>query len=195
MFARSGSLRAAFATLFAFAALLALAAPLSTARAQDSPPPPAGERDALEQQVRRRMSEILKSQLGLTDEQVRRLQATNRRFEGQRRALFDQERDVRIDLRRAIDDDDSTRVGGLLDRMIALQRERLDLTEAEQRELATFMTPVQRAKLFGMEEQIRRRMMEMREQRMQQGPMGPGRRPMGGPPRRPPAGGGSPRPF
>ena len=195
MFARSRALRAAFAVLFAFAALLALAAPLSTARAQDPPPPPPGERDALEQQVRRRMSEILKSQLGLTDEQVRRLQATNRRFEGQRRALFDQERDVRMDLRRAIDDDDSTRVGGLLDRMIALQRERLDLTETEQRELATFMTPVQRAKLFGMEEQIRRRMMEMREERMRQGPMAPGRRPMGGSPRRPPAGGGSPRPF
>jgi hypothetical protein len=173
-----------------------LLAPTAIVRAQEPPPPPSAERDSLELQVRRRMSEILKSQLGLTDDQVRQLQATNRRFEGQRRALFDQERDVRMDLRRAIDGDDTTRVGALLDRMIGLQRERLDLTEAEQRELATFMTPLQRAKLFGMEEQIRRRMMEMRDTRMQQQRPNQGRRPPGGP-GRPPAGGTprSPRPF
>jgi len=185
------------------AALTALVlAPLLTSaaqvRAQEPPPPPSAERDSLEQQVRRRMSEMLKTQLGLTDDQVRRLQSTNRRFEGQRRALFDQEREVRMDLRRAIDGGDTTRVGALLDRMIALQRERLDLTEAEQKELATFMTPVQRAKLFGMEEQIRRRMMEMRDNRMQQQRPNQGRRPPIGPggPGRPPAGGTrSPRPL
>lgn len=180
------------------ASALVLSVAVAPVRAQEPPPPPSAERDSLEQQVRRRMSQMLKSQLGLTDDQVRRLQATNRQFEGQRRALFDQERDVRMDLRRAIDGGDTARVGGLLDRMIALQRERLDLTEAEQKELATFMTPVQRAKLFGMEEQIRRRMMEMREDRMQQQrPMPGGRRPpVGGQGRRPPGGNpGSPRPF
>jgi hypothetical protein len=144
------------------------------------------ERDSLEAQVRRRMSQMLRNQLGLDDEQVRRLQSTNRRFEGQRRALFDEERDVRMNLRRAINSGDTGNVGGLLDRMIALQRQRLDLTEAEQKELATFLTPVQRARLFGMEEQIRRRMMEMRDQRTQR--PAPGRRPGAPPTRRPPPG-------
>jgi periplasmic protein CpxP/Spy len=134
------------------------------------------QRDSLEARVRQRMGQVLKTQLGLTDEQLRRLQATNQRFEGQRRALFAQERDVRAGIRAEIASGDTTRnaqISALLDRMIQIQRERFDLLEAEQQELATFLTPVQRARYFGMEEQIRRRMTEMREQ----GARVPGRRP------------------
>jgi protein CpxP len=104
-----------------------------------------------------------------------------------------QEREVRMGLRQEIESGDTTRsaqVSALLDRMLVLQRQRLELVEAEQKELATFLTPVQRAKYFGMEEQIRRRVMEMREQQMRRGggdrgrPGGPepirgGRRPPG----------------
>lgn len=162
-----------------------LAAPVALTAQGEPPRPP---RDSLEAQVRTRMSQILKNQLGLSDPQVRQLQQTNRRFEGRRRALLQQERGVRGELRQAIEANDSTRVGPLLDQMFALQRSRLDLTEAEQKELATFLTPLQRARLFGMEEQIRRRMTEMRDARQQRGGQRP---PPGGPPgRRPP----SPRP-
>lgn len=173
---------------------LAFAAPLASS-AQGAPPnaPPADERqrDSLETQVRVRMMRMLRQQLELTDDQVRRLGATNRRFEGQRRQMFEQERRVRFDLRQALGDGgDTTRVAALLDSMLTLQRERVELMEAEQRELATFLSPVQRARLVGLEEQIRRRMMEMREQRNgQDRPQGGGRRPGGPPPtgaRRPP---------
>lgn len=157
------------ARLVGVAALLALAAfPGAVAAQRGAPPPPQGERDSLEARVRVRMGQMLRNQLGLTDVQVRQLQATNRRFEGQRRTLLQQEREVRTGLRRAIEDGDSSRVSTLLDQMFALQRQRLDLTEAEQKELATFLNPVQRAKLFGMEEQIRRRMVEMQADRMEQ---------------------------
>lgn len=142
------------------------------------------QRDSLEARVRQRMGQVLKNQLGLTDEQLRRLQATNRRFEGQRRALFMQEREVRAGIRTEVEAGDTTRnaqISTLLDRMLQIQRQRMDLMEAEQRELATFLTPVQRARYFGMEEQIRRRMTEMRDQREAT----PGRRPGAPPPASP----------
>lgn len=142
--------------------VLVLATP---AFAQDRPADEA-RRDSLEARVRSRMTQILRTQVQLDDEQLRRLQAHNRRFEGQRRGLLEQERRVRIELRAAIELGDSTqnpKVASLLDRTIQLQRERLELLEAEQRELATFLTPLQRAKLYGVEEQMRRRMQDMRD--------------------------------
>jgi hypothetical protein len=158
------------------AALLGLLLWAGPTMAQDRPAPDA-RRDSLEARVRMRMAQMLRTQIGLDDEQMRRLQATNRRFEGQRRELFDQERRVRVQLRAAIELGDSTqnaRIGPLLDRTMQLQRQRLDLQEAEQRELATFLTPLQRARLYGLEEQMRRRMQEMRDSG------GPNRRGQGG---------------
>jgi Spy/CpxP family protein refolding chaperone len=153
--------------LLTLAAVVSLAA--STIGAQQAPqgaPPLDPQRDSLETQVRVRMMQMLKTQLNLTDEQVRRLGATNRRFEGQRRQMFEQERRVRFDLRQALSEGgDTTQVASLLDRMLTLQKDRASLMEAEQRELATFLTPVQRARLVGLEEQIRRRMTDMRDNR------------------------------
>lgn len=185
--------------LLVAACAVAFAGLSSTAAAQDRRPEPTpAQRDSLEARVRARMAMMLRSQLGLSDEQLRRFQATNQKFEGQRRSLFEQERDVRRDLRTALAASDTAqqqaRVATLLDRTLQLQRQRLELVEAEQRELATFLTPVQRARLFGIEEQIRRRVMEMREQQGDRSvrPMGPGLRrpgadgPTPGAPRRPP---------
>ena len=159
------------------AALLVGAASVADAQGRPTRPASQSERDSLEARVQQRMVQMLRTQLGLNAEQMRQLQAANRQFEGQRRALFEQERRVRIDLRLVMaqgDSADPARIAALLDRTLVLQRQRLDLVEAEQKELATFLTPMQRARLFGMEEQIRRRMMEMREQ----GP--PSRRPPDG---------------
>jgi hypothetical protein len=161
----------------------------ATAGAQRAPD---AERDSLEARVRARMAQMMRTQLGLSDAQVRQLQATNRRFEGQRRTLFEEERSVRAQLREALGSatpDQDARIGTMLDRTLQLQRQRLELTEAEQKELATFLTPTQRARLFGMEEQMRRRMEEMREGAGRPGQSPPVRRPGAGTPpagRRPP---------
>ena len=174
-----------------FAALLLLGLSTSLATAQDAREGDA-RRDSLEARVRARMALMLRTQVGLDDEQIRRLQATNRRFEGQRRELFNQERRVRAELRSALASDSArdARIAPLLDRTIQLQRQRLDLLEAEQKELATFLTPTQRARLYGMEEQMRRRMQEMRDARPSEG-NGGRRGPPGaarpGTPRQPPA--------
>jgi protein CpxP len=152
---------------------LALVAPAGVVSAQApqpqrqaQPQPVSAERDSLERRVRVRMSQLLRTQLGLSDDQMRKLQAANGRFEVRRRELFQQERNVRGELREAMrtgDTTDNAAISSLLDRMIAVQRQRVELMESEQRELATFLTPLQRAKYFGMEEQIRRRVMEMRD--------------------------------
>jgi hypothetical protein len=157
--------------------------------AQDRPPraPTAAQRDSLEERVRSRMAQMLRVQVGLTDDQIRQLQATNRRFEGQRRTLFGEERRVRAELGRILESRDTTqdaRLAVLLDQTIKLQRDRLDLLEAEQKELATFLTPTQRARVFGIEEQIRRRMLEMRQRAGEAGRDG-ARRPTGATPRQP----------
>lgn len=168
---------------FALALLASLGTTMVRAQEPPPPPPPSAERDSLESQVRQRMARMLRTQLGLTDEQMRRLAATNRRFERQRIALLGRERQVRTALRSAIESGDTTQgaqVSVLLDQMLTLQRDRLDLLEQEQKELATFLTPFQRARYYGMEEQVRRRLMEMREQQMRRGgPDGPRRPPPG----------------
>ncbi|MCC7000825.1 MAG: Spy/CpxP family protein refolding chaperone [Gemmatimonadaceae bacterium] len=163
---------------------------LSAQQAVSGNAPPMS-RDSIDTRVRLRIAQIVKSQLGLTDRQVRQLMLTNRRFEAQRVELFEQEREVRTALRDEIESRDTTRqvqVSELLDRMLKLQRDRLSLLEAEQKELATFLTPVQRARYFGLEEQIRRRVMDLRDQGPPDGAPGGARRPMGpGGGRRPPA--------
>lgn len=123
-------------------------------------------RDSLEHRVRARMANILRTQLGLTDAQMARLRQSNERFEARRRELFQREREARGALREVMRSRDTTQqaqVGELLDRVVAVQRQRAELAEEEQRDLATFLTPMQRARYFGMEEQIRRRVEEMRE--------------------------------
>jgi periplasmic protein CpxP/Spy len=140
-------------------------------RRQQQPPP----RALLERQLGERMAAVVKTRLGLTDAQMTRLQRTNQRFEVQRRQLLQQERETRRALREELalgNAANEQRVAELTDRGIQIQRRRLDIIESEQRELAEFMTPVQRAKYFGIQEQMRRRVEEMR--RRQQPPGGRG---------------------
>ena len=146
-------------------------APSLAAQRQDSPR--VANRQQLEQRVRERFAAVVRRRVGLTDEQMRRLAQVNERFEAQRRDLIEQERDVRIGLRSEVmagDDANSERVAQLLDQMLRVQRERVALLEREQRELAGFMSPVQRARYLGVQDQIRRAMEDMRRRRQEQSP-------------------------
>lgn len=123
--------------------------------------------DALRRRFQERFGAMVKDRLDLSDSQVVRLGETNRRFEEQRRLLMQQERDVRMSLRDELLADqqgrgNQQRIGELLDRAIRVQRQRAELLETEQRELARFMNPSQRAKLLGMQEQLRRNAGEIR---------------------------------
>jgi hypothetical protein len=156
--------------------LAALLAPLFTAGAQKVPPAKPGDRPALEQQFRERSARLAKQRLGLTDAQLERLEKSNARFAPQFRQLATQEHDIRDQLRREMTLGDSANqrhVNELLDASIRLQKQRIAVVESEQKELATFLTPVQRARYLFLQTQFQKRAAELR---------GPGRFP--GRPRR-----------
>ncbi len=121
-------------------------------------------RQVLEQRLRERTGELVRRRLQLTPDQMTKLQSTNRQFEQRRGALLMKEREVRRELRQQLTSGtaDQNRVGTLLDQTMQLERQRLDVVQNEQRELAKFLTPVQRAKLFGLQNEMRRRAQELR---------------------------------
>jgi Spy/CpxP family protein refolding chaperone len=98
---------------------------------------------------------------------MQQLGQVNGRFERQRMQLLRQERQTRQEMRRQMASGtsaDQNRVNDLINQTLRIQRERLDLTEREQQELSQFMTPMQRAMYFGIQDEVRRRMEEMRQQ-------------------------------
>jgi protein CpxP len=126
----------------------------------------APQRAALEERVRERTAEIVRRRLELNDDQMRRLQAANQQFDRQRMGLITEERQARQALRAEVvvgDAANQQKVAGLLDQLMRLQRRRLDLVESEQREIGKFLTPVQRAKYLGLQNEIRKRMEELRD--------------------------------
>lgn len=162
----------------------------ATGRAQPPGQRPPGDRQALEKRFRDRLAAVIRERLSLNDDQMARLTQLNGSFEEQRRALFVEEIEVRRGMRQAMQSEspsDSV-VAPLLNRAVRLQRRRVELLEAEHRELEQFLSPVQHAKYFGMQEQLRRQMEEMRARREGEGdvPAGPGRGMRR--PRRPPGG-------
>ncbi len=151
-------------------------------RVQGQPGAPA-QGGALQRQFRERLAEVVKRRLNLNDAQMQQLGRVNDRFERDRLLLLRDERRARQALRAEVltgDSADQAKVAGLLDQLLTIQRRRLDLTESEQRELSTFMTPTQRAKYFGIQDELRQRLENVRRQRME---------------RRAGAGGGTQRPL
>ena len=67
---------------------------------------------------------------------------------------------------RAGDKANEAKVGELLDQMPGLERRKLDLMESEQRELAKFLSPTQRAHYFGLQDELRRGMQDVQRGRM-----------------------------
>jgi Spy/CpxP family protein refolding chaperone len=164
---------------------LAIGAPLA-AGAQAPPPQAPDARAAAQQRLRQRLARLLRERVGLSDDQLRRLGSVSQRFDARRQELFREERTARQALRRELSTEsaDQTRVAAQIDQLFAVQRRRLDLAAEEQRELAGFMTPVQRARYLALQEHLRRRTEEMRRRRGGGPPRGAGRRgPPGGAPR------------
>ena len=152
-------------------ALLLLAAPLSAQRdrasaaSSDSVAMASPERKQLERRLHQRVLDVVRDRLSLTEEQVDKLSATTDRYAEQRRTLAQRERSLRFELRAQLrrgDSADQQRVAQLLDQTMQAQQDRLDLYRKEQSDLSAFLTPVQRAKYMGLQEQMRSRVEELR---------------------------------
>lgn len=133
----------------------------SAIRQEQQPNP---RRQALVRQVRQAFARVVRKQLSLSDEQMQSLQRVDTKYEQQRRALLRDERQARLDLQTAMADSasaDQSRISRQLDVLIQSQRKRADLLDAEQKELSSFLTPLQRAKYFAIKERLNRRLQEL----------------------------------
>jgi len=137
------------------------------ARSQQLAPGGRGlEGRPMERRVQQAIAKAVRSQLNLDDEKMRQLERTTTKFEAERRTLLRDERDARQTLRAAIEDStatDQNRIEQAMGKMIQIQRKRVDMLEAEQKDLATFLTPKQRAQYFALRERITRRLMELEQ--------------------------------
>ena len=132
----------------------------------------AGNRAQLERRFRQMLYQVTRRRVGLSDAQMNRLMPINQRFETERRGIQRQERETRLALRDAMRDSthaDQARITSYLDRLVDLQRQRVELVAREQRDLAEFMTPLQRARYTALQEQVRRRIEQMARQNRAQG--------------------------
>ncbi len=124
-------------------------------------PGPGPQRAQLEQRARQAYGRVLRERVGLTPEQVRQLGAANQRLAAPRQQLMRDERAARQALVQQVRLDsaaDQGKVSALLAQLDAIQRRRLELIEQEDRALAEFMSPLQRAKYRALQELVRRRM-------------------------------------
>jgi hypothetical protein len=146
----------------------------ATSRAQAQEPAGDSSRERVSERVMGarpsvdRLAEAVQRRLGLNDEQARRLRDATGRYATQRHQLMRQERTLRRDLREELARGTAAqqeRVGRMLDDLLGLQRSRADLVAAEQRDLARFLTPVQRAEFLALQERAFRAAQQMRLQR------------------------------
>jgi len=138
--------------------------------------PPLGERALLQRQVRQAWIGNVRRQLNLNNEQMRTLNQVNTKYERQRGDIQRDERQARLGLKAAMEDtaagDQNARIEQQMNVLVGAQRRRADLFENEQKELAGFLTPLQRARYSVLQERLAQRLQQLR-QNQQEGPTGP----------------------
>ena len=156
---------------------------LGQARRRGNEPPPNAKRGALAREIRQTFFGVVKRRLNLNDEQAVKLEQADTRFQRERNLVGADERQARQSLKVALEDTtgtpDNAKIDQYMTRLVQAQHKRADLLEAEQKELAGFLTPVQRAQYFALRENLNRRIAQMNQD------AGEGRRggpPPGGPP-------------
>lgn len=125
-------------------------------------------RAQMERRLQERINQVVRQRLNLNDEQMGKLRGVATHIEDDRRVLRNEEMTSRFALRQELlggAKADEARVAGLLDKLSAYERRRLDLMDREQKELAKFLSPTQRARYVGLQEELRRSMQEVQRRR------------------------------
>jgi Spy/CpxP family protein refolding chaperone len=157
------NLRTVFLLIAAFPALAASLA------AQQGPPPRS---PALRRELEQRFASQMREQLQLTSEQDTKVRGIMSGYADRRRALEDEQRDMREALNGqlrpgiAANGDSVTR---LVDGIAAGRVNYAKLVQDEMRELSTVLSPVQRGQLFLLRERVLQRVQEMRQNARQRG--------------------------
>jgi Spy/CpxP family protein refolding chaperone len=111
-------------------------------------------------EVRQAIERVIRAQVKPTDAQMKQLQALDQKYEPQKVQLNREELQVRTQLRDAMRDStnvDESRISQLLDKLVQFPGRRAAIMEAEQKDLAGVLSPLQRAKYGAIQEQLRRR--------------------------------------
>jgi hypothetical protein len=135
---------------------------------QDSTP----QRQELAKRIREQWMKVVHDRLGLNEVQTRQLQETTRHFNAQRQTLNQEERAIRTEMRNQVIGTapvDDKHLAAMIDTVLDLQRQRLELTRNEQRELSLFLTPLQRVKYLALQEQLRQQMERLRQAALARG--------------------------
>ena len=156
-----------------FALLILAPVPSALLQAQDSTA--AGPRaPALRRLIEERFAVRIKEQLGLSDDQMRRLRATTVKFGGRRRELEGRQLAIRralaLQLRPGTAADQDS-VAKLTDDLLSGRVAYAQTFRDELAELKEYLNPVQRAQLMAMRERL---LMRARQFRERQGGIGDG---------------------
>ncbi len=144
---------------------------------RDSNQPPLGERALLQRQVRQAWVGRVRRQLNLNNEQMRTLNQVNGKYDRQRGEIVRDEAQARKGLKAAMEDttsaDQNTRIEQQMNVLVQAQQRRAALFEAEQKELAGFLTPLQRARFTVLQENLSRQLQQVQQTTAPPGPPPP----------------------
>ncbi len=150
---------------------------------QPAPPADTGEAGRLRREIEDRFAQHVQQQLRLSPDQATKLRATQERFGERRRGLMRQQ----VERRMALNDQmqpgvaaNSDSVRKLMDGLQGGRAEMLKVEQDEDRDMAGYLTPVQRARYQEMRRRFLDRVNEMRQERRERRGVGPGMRPQGG---------------
>ena len=127
------------------------------------------QRRPVVEKLQARVDDLLRVRLQLNDDQFNKMRAMNGRLDIERRAQRQEEGVVRRALRAELmpgATPNETKVADLQDKLLVLEHQRITLQEKEQKELATYMQPSQRARFFALQDELRRSLQEVQRARV-----------------------------
>ncbi len=157
-------------------ALVVLSTPALLEAQEDSAPLPPRRAEQLRQMIEQRFTERVKEALGLTDDQAARMRGVQAMVAEKRRVLEMQERQMRMALGNQLRPGIAANADSVARLVTALTAQRVAFAQTfqdEMRELATFLTPVQRGQYLLMRDRLMMQIEELRRSMQQQ--LRPGR--------------------
>ncbi len=128
----------------------------------------AAERQEAQRQIRQAMNRAFRNRLNLNPTQLRTLVATDQKYDRQRGQLQRDEVQTRRALLNVMRDTtaapDQAKVSQYIDQLTQSQHKRADLLDAEQKELSTFLTPLQRAQYLSLKERMTKQIDQLNQQ-------------------------------
>lgn len=138
--------------------------------AQDQEPANTAEAAQLRAEVERRFAERVQTQLGLTDDQAVKLKSTQERFGVRRRDILRRQLLHRLALQEQMRPDVRANPDSVRVHMDGMQAGRVDMARLDQdedREMAGYLTPVQRAQFQFLRQRLIDRVTDVRRGRQE----------------------------